>query len=169
MLVNYYTLLNLLQIQNNNKFIDLIDTLHKKDSYISYDEVINFIETEKELESVIHSLKFKQIMFVKDGLIRILLNWETLYKSCFKTFISQNKLSLSEDDLFSISDDQINKSRKALREKDYYTYLKLAIENYYLRLNKLKEYSVAINKIQSVDFVELKNNTLSQFEISIYY
>ena len=96
-----------------------------------------------------------------------MVNWESHYKSDFKSFISKNKLFL-DDDYFDLSDDQVNLIRKVLREKDYYQYLKLSTQNYFTRLNKIKEHSVGVNKAQPVDFIELKESTLSNLEVVLY-
>jgi hypothetical protein len=142
--------------------------LEKKNSYINFNEIIHFIENEIELEFVILSLKYKGILFLKEGIVRMLINWESNYKSLFKDFIKTNRILLNED-CFDLTDDQINSSRKALREKDYYKYIKLASEHYFIRLNKIVNYSDELRLTQPVGFIELKESTLNHLEVALYY
>lgn len=168
MLVDNYTFLNLLNLKQDPQLALVVEKLPKVGNFVHFHDLVNIIDNENQLESTILSLKHKDVLFSKDGIVRLLLTWENTYKDLFLTFFSSNKLSIPEGFL-DLTDEQVNESRKALKDKNHFLYLNLCIRNYFIRLNKIKEHFINYQVVHPVKFLDLKKASLYSIETAVFY
>lgn len=139
----------------------------REGKYVQFSNAIGFVNNEQELLTLIHSLKYADVLFKEDGIVRLLIKWEQQCNQLFESYFKKYRINLRVEDLVP-NDEVANQMRSSLRIKDFNTYLELSIGHFFKKLKIIKEYSVDLDKVNVINYIELKSLCLESFEYSLY-